>query len=159
MENVVDRKRETRHGRCALIAIVSIIVLAVTTNVWIVASVVCGISAVAFTGHLLHIRRHWHRVPGRIVRYRITRGDNGKSFHPVYRFTMIDGRTIIGTTSWGYWRRVWSPGEPVRVFYCPTDPRRTELQSFVTWIAPFTSLALSIISAIVFWFDGPLPFR
>lgn len=122
---------------------------------------VCTIGAAWSIGHTISIRTRWPKVQAEIVRYRITRGDGGKGqkfFHPVYRFTTLDGQRRIGLSFWGSWRRPWPLGQWVLVRYCPTNPRRTKVQCFATdWGLVLTLIALAIFPwAVFYWIPSYL---
>lgn len=142
------------------IGVLIIAALMVTANPLVVASLICTIAALGSTGYAIHLRWHWREAPGVIVRYRIVRyeGEHSqKFFHPVYRFTTADGQSLVGTTSWGSWRRPWPCGSSLTVLYCPTDPRRTELLGFNQWIVPATFMILAVWSAAFsYWFSESL---
>ena len=133
-----------------LTAIVLIVVVSMCTGI----SARCAFGAVYSTAYSLRLYWNWHPAYGEIVRYRITRdGDGHKVFHPVYRFTMLDGRKKVGTTSYGWGSRRWRPGRSVVVLYCPTNPRRTELKHFI-WVLPGTLLGLAaIFGAFAYWVE------
>ena len=96
------------------------IVLAVITAVGAVA-------ALSSAGYSLYVIVRWPCVDATVLRYRKAKGNEGVFYHPVYRFRTLDGQSIVAISSWGSWRRPWQHGATVPVRYCPTNPRRTEV--------------------------------
>ncbi|MFN0021392.1 MAG: DUF3592 domain-containing protein [Pirellulaceae bacterium] len=102
--------------------------------------------ALAYGGYCLFVVFNWPRVSATILRYQKRKGTEGIFFHPVYRFPTMDGQTRVAISSWGSWRKPWARGETVTVRYCPTNPRRSEIQSFGnTWGFVLTFFALGLM--------------
>jgi magnesium-transporting ATPase (P-type) len=109
---------------------------------------VCMCGAICSIGYTLFIRRRWPKVQAEVLRYRLTRsdGEHGQPFfHPVFRFTTLDGQTVTGLSPWGSWRRPWPRGSRVTVRYCLSNPRRTEIECFANnW-----GIACTLVGIIV----------
>lgn len=91
----------------------------------------------------------WPRTQGVVVRYRRKYGSEGRFYHPMVRYELSDGRTLIGMSRTGWWRYPWPVGTHVAIRYSPQQPRHIEIESLAgLWGVP---IVLLIGFCIVLW--------
>ena len=108
----------------------------------LIAITVVGVAAaIALAGYSIYVIASWPCVDATILRYRKSRGNEGVFYHPVYRFSALDGQSVVAISPWGSWRRPWQRGATVPVRYCPSNPRRTEIQCLANKWGPAATMA------------------
>ncbi len=75
-------------------------------------------------------------------------------YHPVVRFTALDGREVEFTSAVGY-DIAPQVGDPVPVRYRPDDPEQAELDQVITWALPalvglLGGLGLAVAGVVVY---------
>lgn len=113
--------------------------------------ILLGVAAtVGFTAYALWKVHAWPTVPATVLRYRVRRGGEGRSYHPVVRFETLDGEVIVAFVASGGWRRRWERGEQITIQYNPRNPRCVDNGSWHTLLMPIISGAIFTASTIAF---------
>ncbi len=111
----------------------------------IIAAILVVASLVS-AGWTIYALRRWPRAEATILRYHRSRDDEGTFYMPVYRFSTNQGETVTAVSFSGSWRRPWDRGATVKIRYCPTNPRVTEIDCFINnWGITLTLLGLAAI--------------
>jgi hypothetical protein len=101
-----------------------------TTIVLAIVMLACTVVAVTETARRLFVRLRWPLARAIVLRYRLSNGDGGRFYHPVYRFTTGSGRQVTAISSWGSWRHPWQRGKQIAVRHDPSNPKLSEIQCF-----------------------------
>lgn len=122
------------------------------------------VAAIAFVGgvwstyHAIRVMFWWPVATAQILRYQIKRRidqEGGQPFyHPVVRFETADGQQILTISYSGTWRRRWSAGQTVSLYYNPANPLWVEIGWFDLWMMPLTCYVGAAWFTIFHWFFG-----
>ena len=121
----------------------------VVALVFVTVGAFCILGVMAAVRTRIHRLRTWQAAQGVVTRNSDTTTRQNRTVSaPVVKFTTMDGRQMVFTSSVRTSWRSYQPGDFVRVTYNPNLPDEAEIASFTyVLLTPLTFLAFGIIFA------------